>query len=217
MQWNPAILDAHVAPGFSSFTSAEIPPLSDAFPQAPHWLANHFLNAVLRGTFTDGQRQACVAFLRRVQECITCYSEARTATQAHFTRGSAQPGLKTYYAAVAQWEATLLQLSIALDTMRFFGGGTKLFAKNDGTPLQRLYTIANHVKHVGSCISSGQCTPADTLPLWLSSSGLCSFDTEATWAELASVIDELTELADMMQDPITFADKLRASIDRLQQ
>jgi hypothetical protein len=44
VQWNPEILDKLIAPGVSRFTDARVPDVGREFPEAEHWLANHFLN-----------------------------------------------------------------------------------------------------------------------------------------------------------------------------
>jgi hypothetical protein len=47
MHWNPDILAKFVAPGIADFTYADIPDISEQFPQSPHWVVNHFLNNAL--------------------------------------------------------------------------------------------------------------------------------------------------------------------------
>ncbi len=61
--------------------------------------------------------------------------------------------------------------------------------------------MANQIKHIGSCIASGQCTTADTVPLWLTNQGLVSFGVDVTFTEAAEILSDLAELADKLQDP----------------
>ena len=61
MQWNPAILSKFIAPDIAEFTSADIPALTDKFPEASYWLVNHFLNSVLGASFKDRWRQIVLA------------------------------------------------------------------------------------------------------------------------------------------------------------
>jgi hypothetical protein len=213
MLWNPAILDANVAPGFSCFTQADIPDLSEAFSEAPHWLANYFLNSVLRTRFEGPLRQAALAYLRRLQHALLSYSDARVGTLAYLaTSDPTSPRIRQYYAAVDSWETTVLQLSMGIDLLKWLAGGTNVFTRGEGTVVENVYQMGNHVKHIGSCLSSGQCTEGDSLPLWLSNDGLCSFGLQVTYPDLASLIREMAAMADKLQDPASFREKLAAEI-----
>ena len=117
------------------------------------------------------------------------------------------PRLSKYYDAVANWESFCLQVSMALDLFRWLNGGQGAFQRNDGSPEQRLYTVANQVKHLASCVESGQCTETDTAPLWLTNAGLASFGVAVTYAEAAGVLSNLAQLADELQDPLSFAQR----------
>lgn len=75
MQWNPDLLDRNIAPGISSFTSAEIPDLSDKFPQADYWPVNYFLNGVLRAAWGDRHRQVVIGLLRRASHAWNTYRD----------------------------------------------------------------------------------------------------------------------------------------------
>jgi hypothetical protein len=78
----------------------------------------------------------------------------------------------------------------------------RAFVKNDGSKECRLYTIANQMKHTASCVESGQCRPDHTVPLWLSSAGLESFDeVNVSYAEAAQVLRDICRVADRIQDP----------------
>lgn len=115
------------------------------------------------------------------------------------------PRLALYYDAVASWENLALQVSMAFDLFRWLNDGAGAFKKNDGSPEQRLYTIANQVKHLSSCVESGQCSDADVVPLWLTNTGLNSFGSSVTFNEVTEVVRDLARLADRLQDPLSFA------------
>jgi hypothetical protein len=72
---------------------------------------------------------------------------------------------------------------MSIDLFRWLNEGLGLFQKNDGSKEQRLYEIANLIKHTASAITSGQCGEADTVPLWLANDGICSFGLIVTYAE----------------------------------
>jgi len=205
--WSAAVLDSLIAPGFTKFTHAEIPDLTERFPQAPHWLGNFFLNSALRGRYKPTVQQVAIAYMRRSQQAFLAYHDARRATLDYLDGGDPRNArIKAFYAAVALWENLTLQNAMAIDLYNWFSRPERAFGKNDGSKEQRLYTIANHVKHVGSCVDSGQCTEQDTLPLWLANDGLRSFGVTVSFGEVSEVLVAVAALADLLQDPLAARD-----------
>ena len=78
------------------------------------------------------------------------------------------------------------------------------FEKNDGSNYQRLWDIANQIKHTASCVASGQCTEKDTIPLWLSNQGLESFGIYISFTEASVVLTDIAKLAEQIQDTAFF-------------
>jgi hypothetical protein len=210
MQWNPEILRKLIAPDIDEFTSAEIPDLRELFPQATYWLANHFLNNVGRGSFQDGARQVALNFIRRAQNAFTHYHAARVHTGRYLGNNDPHnPKASAYFTAVSEWEEYALQISMPIDLFKWLNQEVGAFSKNDGSREQRLYDIANLVKHTASAVRSGQCKPEHTLPLWLTNEGLSSFGLAVTYQEAAAVLGDIARLADAMQDPTTFRERLQ--------
>ena len=203
------ILNQFVAPGLVEFTAADIPDLTRCFPQASHWLANHFLKSVLRGTYGAGTRQLVLGYMRRAYHAFAHYHEARQLTLAYLQGNEPHnPRVTDYYVAVERWEAFAVQLAMAFDLLKELRQGTGVFAKNDGTPEQRLYTIANQVNHLASCVRSGQCTPTDTLPLWLTNAGIASFGVAVSYSEAAEVLGRVARTAEGLSDPAALRERL---------
>jgi hypothetical protein len=202
MQWNPKILSKFIAPNISEFTSADIPDLTDRFPQAAYWVINHFLNSSLRASFKDQWRQVVMAYIRRAHNAFSAYHEARNRTSAYLAGNQPDnPSVGRYFDAVSSWENFTLQISMAIDLFRWLNQGQGAFQKNDGSKEQRLYEIANLVKHTASAVTSGQCGEADTVPLWLTNDGLHSFGLFVTYAEAFEILIDVSALADDYQDP----------------
>lgn len=208
MQWNPEILSKFIAPGIAEFTSADIPDLTDRFPQAPYWVTNHFLNNALRASFKDQWRQVVLAYIRRAHNAFSAYHDARSRTSAYLDGNqSDNPRVGRYFDAVSSWENFALQISMAIDLFRWLNQGQGTFQKNDGSKEQRLYEIANLVKHTASAVTSGQCGEADTVPLWLANEGLHSFGLIVTYAEASEILIDVAALADDYQDPHSLREK----------
>ncbi len=198
--WSSGFLNSLVAPEFTMFRAATIPDLTDRHPEAPHWLANFFLNSAVRASFKPPLQQVSLGYLRRASQGFTAYHRARDATLQYLAKYEPHTApVRPYFEAVALWEEFVLQVAMAIDLYNWLSKPQRAFSKNDGSPEQRLYTMANHVKHVGSCVDSGQCTEQDSLPLWLNNSGLQSFGTSLSFTEASELLSEVASLADVMQ------------------
>jgi hypothetical protein len=208
MKWNPAILSKFIAPNIAEFTSAAIPDRADTFPQASYWVVNHFLNNALRAAFKDRWRQVVLAYIRRSHNAFVAYHDARSRTLDYLDGNEPlNPSVAKYFDAVSSWENFALQSSMAIDLFRWLNQEKGAFDKNDGSKEQRLFDIANLVKHTASAVSSGQCTESDTVPLWLSNRGLHSWNLSLTYAEASEVLLEVAELADELQDSRSLGEK----------
>jgi|LakMenE18May11ns_1017448.scaffolds.fasta_scaffold9690174_2 hypothetical protein len=197
MQWNPAILSKFIAPGIADFTSGDIPDLTERFPQAPHWVTNHFLNNALGTSFKDRWRQVVLAYIRRAHNAFSSYHEARSRSLAYLDGNQPDnPRVGRYFDAVSSWENFALQISMATDLFRWLNEGQGAFQKNDGSKEQRLNEIANLVKHTASAVTSGQCGEADTVTLWLANDGKRSFGLIVSYAESSEILIDVSKLAD---------------------
>ena len=207
IQLNTDLLDKFVAPGISKFTYASIPNLRPEFHQANYWLVNHFLNNFYTSSFKDKARQVVIGYLRRVHHAFIAYHDARESTLQYLDGNQPDnPRIQQYYDSIALWETFVLQAGMAFDLYKWLNNGTGAFSKKDGSIAFRLYTIANQIKHITSCVDSGQATPNDTVPLWLSNSGLHSFNIDVLFDEAAAELRALAELADNLQDAKSFVE-----------
>jgi hypothetical protein len=208
VNWNPEILNKFLAPGISEFTSAEIPDLAQSYPQASHWVSNHFLNNVLRGHFKDRWRQVVLAYIRRAQNAFLSYQEARQMTLDYLDGNQPDnPRINRYFSSVTAWENFSLQISMVIDLFRWLNEGTGAFEKNDGSKEQRLYEIANLIKHTASAVNSGQCPESGTIPMWLENDGIHSFETSVTFQEASEILADVCNLANDYQDPRSLREK----------
>ena len=202
-QWSSSVTDLFVAPGVIDFRSADIPDLASQFPDAAHWVADHFLNSVLRGAFRNGMRQLAMGFLRRSRNGFRFYHEARSSTLSYLAelRPGTQP-LSRYFDAVDGWENFVLQIQMAMDLYRRMPGTEEVFRKGDGSAENRLYRMANMVKHPGRASPDGNVTPGECFPLWLSNHGLHSTDVAVTFVEAGSMLGDVARFAELLRDPV---------------
>jgi hypothetical protein len=212
LTWNSQLLDKLIAPGISTFTQATIPDLTGRFSQADHWVGNFFLNSIFRGSYSDDVRQLVLGFLRRAQLAITAYNDARDLTLKYLD-GMApdNPRLRAYYAATARWENFAIESSILLDIFRYINGGQGAFVKGDRSLEDRLYHLANKVKHIGDDIrNKGLYGVTDSVALWLSDAGLNGIGVQVTYTEAAGFLEDVAKMADEIQDPLGLAEKAQS-------
>lgn len=210
ISYNTDLLNRHLAPGISDFTSSDAPDITAVHPEASHWLANHFLNSVFRGTFKNKYRQYAVNQLFRVQVAFADYHEARSLTSDYLSDGRPDnPAIRAYFLAVARWESCLLNLQIFIDVMNKMKKDLKddpVFKEGDGTSEECAHQIANTVKHFGSDIFAERHDEEDTVPLWLKNTGLKTQTHEISYADLAKLVSEVASVANELQDAKSFAE-----------
>jgi hypothetical protein len=206
--YNPDLLDSFIAPEISRFDRFHAPDLVTAHPEAPHWLSNHFLNSVFRGKFQNKIRQYAVNQLYRAQVSFADYHQAVDLTKTFLSKGTPHnPSVKAYFRALARWESCMLNVQIFADVvnkMRVDLGDDPVFEKDDGTPEQRAYEIANTIKHFGKDVHSGRHRETDTVPMWLTNEGLQTRTHQLLYQELADLISAIATIADHLQDPSKF-------------
>jgi hypothetical protein len=195
-----AVVDS-MAPGLATFSRAAIPDISAEFPEAPYWIQNYFLNTIVGAQFGDRVKQAALGFLRRADQAFQNYHDARRRTLeyvASFTPG--RPKVRLYYDALADWESFVLQAQMATDLYVFLAK-TKAFEPGDGSPEQRLYDMANVVKHFRGHISSQRFSSEDLLPVWVGEAGLFAPGIRVTYDEASDVLRAIAKVADVFQNP----------------
>ncbi len=208
VQFSAEIVDKHIAPGVSLFTSAEIPDMTSYAKESSHWVANYFLNSVSDAAFAAPMNAYAYNFIRRAQYAFSEHENARQSTLAFLGNGGQSP--RRYTDALFHWECFLGQAWHAFQTLVTAWSG-QAFAKNDGSVEQRLNALYNQMKHVESRIENGQMILGATVPVWLENQGLRSVDTVLTYAETAEVLKELAKYADALSNPKTAKQVLSAS------
>jgi hypothetical protein len=210
----PEILDKWIAPGVSDFTRAVIPDPAGKYPEAEDWSANFFLNSLNPIGYEYGlrQRQLVIGFLRRAQLAVAAYTAARRLTLEYLEgHNPLSPQIREYYAAVARWEHFAIESSILIDLFVHIDDGHKVFKKGDRSIEDRLYHLANKVKHIGDDIRNrGLYGTTDSIALWLSNDGLNGLDfdgtkLQVTYAEASQFLDDVARIADKIQNPRNFS------------
>jgi hypothetical protein len=200
--------DKYVAPGFSAFTAATIPDMSDVSSERGHWLRNFILNSSFRASMDDGTRRTLYSFLRRTESAFQEYEAARTLTLAHLAEVNPD-SVSKYLEAIAHWEQFLSHADRAWTVL--VRDKPVRFEKNDGSTFQRLNFLYNVTKHLESAIKADQFPPDGTLPVWLTNDGLQAVGQKLDFIEIEEMLRDLGKWADAAQDPLTMRETIRAS------
>lgn len=201
------VMETFIAPGISAFDHAEIPDMSHFHKDSTHWIANFFLNSVLRGSYKPPYNAYLFNYFRRAEAAFREHELARAAT-LEFLSNKTNPSIRCYALALFHWEIFLGQSWHAYKLLQKPLNIQKLYAKGSGTLEERLNNLYNSMKHVESFIDNNQMPPGATVPVWLTNDGLISVDESLTFAETAEVLREIAKWADVFADPLEVREKL---------
>jgi hypothetical protein len=206
VQFSSYVKDKFIAPGASDFTQAAIPDMSSYAADSQHWVANFFLNSVVRAEWKPPFNAYVYNYLRRAEAAFREHANARAASFAFIESGSQSPSKFT--AAIFHWEIFLGQAWHAYKTFQKMFD-VELYKHGKGSVEERLNTLYNQMKHVESRIENGQILEGATVPVWLTNKGLQSIDASLTFPETGEVLEDIAKWADILQDPLSFPDKLK--------
>jgi hypothetical protein len=212
-QWNPDLLNRHIAPGIADFKECHIPDLSVDFEDASRWMSTLFFVSAIQAEYKGAGRQFAANIVFRAHASFDLYHEARMKTMTFIEKsGSHNPHALLYYASIRTWESCLISLQALLEVISNFSG-EKLYERSDGSPLQRTNDMANTVKHWGAAITRNEHEDGDTLPVWLSSEGLVTRKYVLEYTELADLIRDAGVSAREMCNPVVGLKSLVSEIE----
>ncbi len=191
-------LDKFVAPKLSELTECNIPDMSNHFGQADHWVTNFILNSILRIPVEPKPKQYIIFFLRRAEAAFREYQNARRTLVAYVKYGREKGSV--YFEALFHVEICIAQMWQAFDQTTKFtknasGENDKLYERGDGSVYERLNSLYNISRHIGSNI------PEDSnLPIWLTNESVEARDTKISFSELAKLLGEIGDWADKLSN-----------------
>jgi hypothetical protein len=214
VRFSSHVLERYIAPGVGTFTSADIPDMSDHDPESTHWVANHFLNSILRAGYHLPVGAHIQHYLRRSEAAFAEHARAREATLSFLETGGQSP--TAYSRALLHWEYFLGQSwhahLLLRQVARLLSDDDTLnvYEPDDGSVGQRHNRLYNAMKHVESRIDAGQIPENATSPVWLSNRGLECTDGHLTFDETAAILRFLAKWADLFVDAKEVANKVKA-------
>jgi hypothetical protein len=144
--------------------------MSNHASQSSHWVANHFLNSVLRGGFEYPISAYVHNYMRRAEGAFAAHAEARRHSLKFIEHQGQAPGI--YASALSQWEIFLTHSWQAEALLAKLIEATsqepyRPYTRGEGSVEERLNNLYNSMKHAESRISSGQIPEGALVPVWL--------------------------------------------------
>ena len=143
MPFTKAGMDGFVANGLSGITEANARPVATDFPDYSNWLQNFVLNRIFHNHVSDERAALAFALLRRAEMAVEDWDAACGTLEKVARREKA---VSSYFKTLRHMEFAVTATYQAFE----FGRNaleTKLFSKDDGSPLQRLNVIYNSTRH----------------------------------------------------------------------
>jgi len=194
MPFTSYALDTFVAQEMSKLTECNAKAIGESFEQSQHWLGNFVLNSVFRVPVAQEHKPFILTFLRRAEMALLEYEQGRVVLEEYVRKPSNH--ISKYFQALHHFEVTINLLYQAYElVMKKLD--TKLFTKNDASPLERLNRVYNVIKHVEfSSIPEG-----NLHPVWLRNEGIFISTAYITFDELYNMLIEIGSLADKLSNP----------------
>jgi hypothetical protein len=182
--WNSDILNSWVAPGQADLMNVEIPDLRTEFPNIHELAPYHILRSVLFERYNEQFRYKILNYLFRNYAVFSFYHEARDVTYEFIRdRSPGDARIPLYMDAVRLWESCVHNVRIAMEIWSA-AFGTKHFVNGSGSIEERMWRLANQIKHHHEGLASGS--------LWIDESGIRSEGWHVSFSEFA---DEVRALA----------------------
>ena len=183
-------LDNFVSQELSQLTECRVTGVTGEFPDYQSWLSTFVLNWMLR--FSLPRKKAALAFavVRRSEEAITDYEEARELLAKLV---SSRKSVSLYFRCLGRFEPTVAMACQAL-TFAMKALGMKVYEKGDGSLYERLFMIYNKSRH-----SDPEMLPGGQLhAVWIKNEGLFVDGAYLTFAELGELVHEVGRIADTL-------------------
>jgi hypothetical protein len=194
-------LDKFVAPKLSELTECNIPDMSTHSSQSDSWVGNFILNSIFTFQGNSLFTQYAIYVLRRAEAAFREYRNARL-TLFNYVNNQ-QKNVSVYFEILFHVETCIAQMWQACDATIKFSKGKKLYNRRDGSAFERLNNLYNISRYGGNNIQE-----SSTVPIWLINTGIESDTVSISFAELAGLLGEIGDWADMLSNPSDLHERL---------
>ncbi|HEY5300808.1 MAG TPA: hypothetical protein VIJ55_09050 [Acetobacteraceae bacterium] len=192
-------LDHFVAHKLASVTECGAPELSTHGP----WLTGFVLTSTFRAKLPSDKRAYVFNFLRKAENAISHYKEARNALLEYVA--TPRTVISPYFRSLSNLETCTAQCFQGFRLLSTGSQGSKkpFYKENDGSDLDRLRVIHYTSKHMDERIENGEIPDEATAPIWITNNGIEAYGKKAvltslSFAELAALLISMSDLANKL-------------------
>lgn len=182
-------IDTFISDKVSKVTECNSHDPYDEFPEARDWVSQYIAIVVLVAHPRKEVRPFVLQLLRRSQMALLEYSRACEELSGFVSQHDGKWSL--YFQSLHHFEAAIIQLYLAHDYARK-KLDIKLFDGDDGSPLSRLNTVYNKIKH--------QVAEEDQT-IWITNEGIECDECKLTFAEIEDILRTLAKLNNRILHP----------------
>jgi len=188
-------MDTFIAPRLSELTKVGAPDLHSCTKEYGNWVDNFVLNTIFRVRIIERDRQLIMHFLRKVEGAFQEYHEGRIFLENYIKNRN--KAISSYFHSLRHFEVAMSLAYQAFDTIRTMIQ-EKLFAKEDGSSLQRLNRLQNLSKHANEELSRSDISGEFNISIWLTNEGIECHDTTLSFSEFSLLLIELANSAEVI-------------------
>ena len=191
-------MDTFIAPRLSELTKVGAPDLHSCTKEYGNWVDNFVLNTIFRVRIIERDRQLIMHFLKKVEGAFQEYHEGRIFLENYIKNRN--KAISSYFHSLRHFEVAMSLAYQAFDTIRTMIQ-EKLFAKEDGSSLQRLNRLQNLSKHANEELSRSDISGEFNISIWLTNEGIECHDTTLSFSEFSLLLIELANSAEVISNP----------------
>ena len=179
MPFTKSAVELFISARAASVTTCGASNMKVIFPESEHWLSNFGL-AVIFNDFPPAEiRPLVINFIRRIYCAFHQYDLARQEVLKLVKDGYGR--WSPYFAALNNFEVTIAQLYLALDSIRKHAK-RKFYEKGDGSFEDQLNLIYNASKHQ---------LAGSELPVWFTNEGIACTQSALTFTEIEDFMKKM--------------------------
>jgi hypothetical protein len=198
-----AAIEAVYAPELRKFNNPDIPKLEDGSFNPEYSLENHLVYSLSSYRRNKDIAPIIIGLIRRTSSVIISYRKARGLAYEFiaYKKNAGKIAVPLYERSLLQWEQVIVHISLITELLNHFNEmalarpmkDVLVYRTGDNSPWERACTIANTIKHPEKIRKHQGTKVQTTLPIWLASDRIRSFDADLTYFECHKLITDLMD------------------------
>jgi hypothetical protein len=193
-----------LAPHITELTECNMPDLSEHRDASQKWLSLFILNSAFSAKYPDPFHKYTIAFLRKSEYAFKNYFVARDALFTFvrspiLTSDNPSALLAIYFECLHHIEMSISLIDQAYCVFTELIANGKFWNKGDGSILEKINLLHNHIKHAEDRITNALTKPG--YHIWLTNSSVCCEKGSISYSEITQPLLELAENASYYCNP----------------